>query len=138
MILIACVEDRMGMMFNHRRLSRDREVVRDILEMCGAQFLYMEEYSAKLFEEPETGCLPGNIQITAEIPSGGLKGVYFFTERPQMIQESLTEKIVLYRWNRKYPADEFFSIDLSGWKLQNCEEFAGNSHKKITKEIYGR
>lgn len=137
MILIACVDDRMGMMFNHRRVSRDKEVIRDILEMCSAQRLYMEEYSAKLFEDPKSGILPENIQITAEILSGGFEGAYFFVERPQMIQEKLLEKIVLYHWNRRYPADEFFPVNLSGWELQGCEEFAGNSHEKITKEIYG-
>ena len=48
------------------------------------------------------------------------------------------EAVVLYKWNRVYPADQYFSKDLSGWKMVETEEFAGSSHEKITKERYER
>ena len=48
------------------------------------------------------------------------------------------EEIVLYRWNRRYPADLRFTLPLEGWTLVRSEEFAGSSHEKITKEVYRR
>ena len=48
------------------------------------------------------------------------------------------EKIVLFRWNRVYPADTWLdlSLDEEGWHLVNCQEFSGSSHKTITQEVY--
>lgn len=132
MYLVACVDDRMGMLFNRRRVSRDKKVSQDILDMCKDKKLYIEECSALLFSE-----FPGEkIQAIKEISAADLKGQYVFLEDPEKIQESQTEAIILYRWNRKYPADRYFSIDLAQWKLVETTEFPGNSHEKITKEKY--
>ena len=49
-----------------------------------------------------------------------------------------TREIILYKWNRVYPADFRFEVDLSSWKLEESEEFAGLSHEKITRERYIR
>ena len=48
------------------------------------------------------------------------------------------EKVILFHWNRDYPADTYFTLDISGWTLEESEEIAGYSHEKITKEIYNR
>lgn len=132
MYLVACVDDCMGMLFHHRRVSRDKKVSQDILDMCKDKKLYIEESSALLFSE-----FPGErIRTIKEISAADLKGQYVFLEDPEKIQESETETIILYRWNRKYPADHYFSIDLTQWKLMETTEFPGNSHEKITKERY--
>ena len=47
-------------------------------------------------------------------------------------------EIYLYRWNRDYPADVYFPVDLSVWKCVETKEFAGSSHEKITRERYTR
>ena len=46
------------------------------------------------------------------------------------------EKLIVFRWNRKYPADFWLDADLRDWKLIEAEEFPGNSHEKITQETY--
>ena len=48
--------------------------------------------------------------------------------------------IVVYKWNRIYPSDFYFDIDLNtnSWELLKTEEFQGSSHEKITKETYRR
>jgi hypothetical protein len=45
---------------------------------------------------------------------------------------------VVYRWNRRYPGDVFFDLDVSAapWRCVETEEFVGSSHEKITKEVY--
>lgn len=134
MYLIACVEDRMGMLFNHRRVSQDKAVCKNIIDMCEKQKIYIQEYSFVLFKDYD----PDNIKIMKDFFSSDLRGQYVFVENPESVKEEMLEKIILYHWNRKYPADQFFPIDLTGWKLSETAEFSGNSHEKITKEIYVR
>lgn len=136
MILAVCAEEKMGMMFHKRRVSRDRKVCEDLLRMCSERSLYMEAFSAKLFEgaEDRLHLLEEGADICGRIPDGAV----FFAENPEHIPEEQVESIVLYRWNRRYPADQYFDICLEEWKLESSEEFAGYSHEKITKEIYVR
>ena len=47
------------------------------------------------------------------------------------------EKIVLFRWNRHYPADVHFQFP-GKWHLVQTEDFPGSSHEKITMEVYER
>ena len=51
MIVVACIDERKGMMFNCRRQSRDRAVCNDILKDCEGHRLYMTAYSKGLFEK---------------------------------------------------------------------------------------
>ena len=48
------------------------------------------------------------------------------------------EGVILYRWNRTYPADLRLTLSLEGWSLERREIFAGSSHEKIIKEVYRR
>lgn len=54
MILILCVDDRGGLMFNRRRQSQDRLVRQDMLHLCGARPLAVSPYTARQFG-PEDG-----------------------------------------------------------------------------------
>ena len=48
------------------------------------------------------------------------------------------QQVALFRWNRRYPGDVFFTLDLAGWSLASSEEFEGSSHGCITLERYTR
>lgn len=138
MNLIACVDDRMGMMFHGRRQSRDRAVAADIRQMCGGTKLWIAPESEKLFGEECDG-----IHIAEDFFTKAGQGEYCFVETwPEKLTAEFcgksVEQVILYRWNRAYPADRHFPLDLGGWKLEKTEEFAGTSHDKITKEIYRR
>ena len=134
MILVACLDDDNGMMFNHRRQSQDRELRKHLLLISSGQKLWMSRYSAKQFE---VDCK----QIIAD-DSFMLKakdGDYCFVEDVDAAQyESKVEKIIIYRWNRKYPSDLRFTIPLNGglWKKTKVEDFAGCSHENITMEVH--
>ena len=52
--------------------------------------------------------------------------------------ESRIEEVILCHWNRDYPADMYFKMDLGSWKLAETQEYAGSSHEKITEERYVR
>ena len=46
--------------------------------------------------------------------------------------------MILCHWNRDYPADMYFKMDLGSWKLAETQEYTGSSHEKITEERYVR
>ena len=52
--------------------------------------------------------------------------------------ENIIEKLILFKWNRVYPKDFIFDIDISDWNLLETTDFPGNSHSKITMEVYTR
>ena len=54
LILKACVDDGMGMMFNKRRVSRDEAVIRRIIKIVGNKRIWMSQYSYPLFENIKT------------------------------------------------------------------------------------
>ena len=129
MQVIITVENRNGMLFNHRRVSRDQKVYERILAYCKEKKLWMNAYSAKLFEN--------NPQIRVSETFLEQKDAICFVE-DQDVTPYLPEidTIILFHWNRDYPADFFFTVDLSEWNRIHQEEFAGKSHEKITMEVY--
>lgn len=129
MQVIITVENRNGMLFNHRRVSRDQKISERILAYCKEKRLWMNAYSAKLFEN--------NPQICVSETFLEQKDAICFVE-DQDVTPYLPEidTIILFHWNRDYPADFFFTVDLSEWNRIHQEEFAGKSHEKITMEVY--
>lgn len=135
MTLICCVDDAMGMAFNKRRQSRDIEVTKKIIGLCQNKTLFIDEYSKKLFEE--TGFTDFKI-LESGFSEFSKNSCCFLEKTSPSPYEKYTDKIILFRWNRAYPGDTYFDIDLNGgnWHLTNTEEFAGKSHEKITMEVY--
>ena len=135
MIVIACTDDNQGMLFNHRRQSQDRVQRQRMLERIGGEKLWVDTYTAGLFAAEDRERL-GVDDACLECAGDG---EYCFVGKEDLgpVEEKI-EKIILYRWNRVYPADVHFPIDLNEWKLVQTEEFVGSSHEKITEEIYER
>lgn len=135
MILIACVDDKFGMLFNRRRQSQDRMLRERVLQLTDGKTLRMNEYSRKQFGDAE---IP-QIQVSETFLQEAGKGDYCFLETldPAPYEKSI-EQIVLYKWNRVYPADVYFTISLQehSWKLTQTTDFAGASHETITEEVY--
>ncbi len=143
MILIVCIDDNKGMMFNHRRQSQDRVLRRHILDMVGNGKLWMNEYSGKMFAKDSEELLQGPVQTDEDFLKKASSGEYCFVETNScgldMFPDTTNiESVVLYKWNRVYPADQYFTKYLSGWKLVETAEFAGSSHEKIMEERYER
>ena len=128
MKLIVCLDDNRGMLFNNRRQSRDRVLIENILEYCKGEKLYTNEYSSKLFPE-------NVVEVFRNVED--IENAYCFAEN-FIVSENDVEEIIIYKWNRVYPADMYFNIDLNGWKLSETMDFEGSSHDKITREIYVR
>ena len=134
MILIACIDDRGGMLFNHRRQSQDRLLRLDLLEEAAGRPVWMNAYSRKQFDPA-----PENIRVEEDFAARAGEGEFcFFEDVDPAPWLDKAETVILYHWNRRYPADLYFPLPLTGWSVKRREEFAGSSHEKITKEVYVR
>lgn len=139
MIVCVVVDDNNGMMFNNRRQSQDKLLRKDILDSCGDNVLWFSNYSAEQFAFDFPSGFPSNIKVDdAFLSKAGEKDVCFVEELPLSLHANNIHKLIVYKWNRVYPADVYFELDLSNgnWINTSTSEFAGNSHKKITKEVW--
>ena len=137
MVIIVCVDERRGMTFNGRRQSRDSKIYADIAEnMAEGSRLLADEYSKPLFSE-----LAINAEFRGDFLDVAEKGDVCFVEKGALLPYvKKAEKLIIYHWNRHYPSDTRLDIipENIGFSLVATKEFEGNSHEKITKEIYGK
>jgi hypothetical protein len=131
--LIVCLDERKGMMFNNRRQSRDRVLIDNMIKMIGDDKLYIAPYSESLFE---------NKEIKLKVKKNPLKAAdenwCFIENLPVAEYKDEIETVVIYHWNRHYPGDFFFDLELDSYSLESSEELVGSSHEKITKEIWNK
>ncbi len=132
MIVVVCLDDNNGMMFNKRRQSSDAVLTQRILDMANTSKLWVNKYSAKLFYD-------SNISVAADFLEKAGEGEFCFVEDTDIAPYiDRIEKLILYRWNRRYPSDRKLDLALDDWKLIQTQEFAGRSHAIITEEVYVR
>ena len=135
MIVIACVDDNNGMLFHQRRQSRDIALYNHILQLTKKKRLLMNEYSAKQFLKEEHQ----NVIVQSNFLDIAQEQDYCFVENTEISKYGNDiQKIILYRWNRVYPADYYFQFPINKdiWKLQKVSDIKGNSHDMITEEVY--
>lgn len=130
MTLIFCLDDHNGIMFNGRRQSSDKAVTERIMNYADGHKLLISAYSAKLLPAGEV--FDGQFQQEDVV----------FAESSELIDLCIdkADKLILYRWNRAYPADVHIPAQLlaEGWHLEERTDFIGNSHDLITQEVYIR
>ncbi|MCQ2558173.1 MAG: hypothetical protein MJ135_03530 [Oscillospiraceae bacterium] len=138
MNLMIAIDERCAMQFNGRRQSRDRELIRRILQQTSGKKLWICPDSAELFEGVENA----NIAVSEAAAEMAGEGEFCFVENPPLsCMLPRIERFFVYRWNRKYPGDVFPDLrpwEAEEWKLENSCEFAGYSHEQITEDIYIR
>ncbi len=133
MKVILCLDDRNGMLFNHRRQSRDRAILEKTRKICGGNSIYMNHYSEKMFEQF------GPVASKEDFLDYAGDDDWCFVENVSLKKyEEQIQEILVFRWNREYPADYFLDIPLANEKrtFRGYVEFPGYSHEKLTMEIY--
>jgi len=135
MTVYVCLDDRNGMQFNHRRQSRDAEVFRDILSRLPAA-LTIDPFSQTLMQSAGIPWGPAPEDLAQLAPDAH----FFLEDRTPSDVVPFASTVIIYRWNRHYPADLHWDVDLTeaGFSLREVSEFAGKSHEKITREVYTR
>lgn len=134
MIVIVTLDDRDGMMFNHRRQSQDKVLRERILRMTVGKKMWMNHYTEKQF--PNAAECP-QINVSDNFLSEAGPGEYCFVENESLAPFARwIEGLIVYRWNRAYPGDQKFDLSLEQWRMVSSVDFPGNSHEKITEEVY--
>lgn len=134
MKLVVCLDDGNGILFNKRRQSKDSILRQRLLERSRGSVLWMNAYSAAQFAE-----MSDSIRVNEDFLSKAGEGEYCFVENLDVAPfADRINQVIVYKWNRKYPADTRFPMELftSRWKLIESTEFAGSSHERITEEVY--
>ena len=129
---IVCIDDGLGMMFNRRRQSRDAHLIADLRAHLDGAPLWILPYSAPLLADSGI-----SLSVRKDAPDAAGRDDFCLLEitDPTPFLGRVCE-LIIYRWNRRYPADLVFGADLSGFSLIESTEFAGSSHDKITKEVW--
>ncbi len=118
---ILCIDDSMGIKFNKRRVSKDIEIIKDILTFTSLN-LIIDDDSIDLFQYYDINIDSFNNNENS----------YHFTEKD--IEDC--SELILYLFNKKYPSDTKLTIDLNNYKLDSTYDFTGNSHDIITRKVY--
>lgn len=113
------------LLFNRRRCSRDRAVIADILTSYSPSEICVSAYSAPLFD---------GARVISDL-SEAAEGVLFIEDFPLSTALAQADKLIVYRFERIYPADVRLEIP-SNFILAEATEFPGFSHEKITREVY--
>lgn len=134
MKLVICIDERGGMAFGGRRVSRDRLLISDLSELISDSTLFIEPYSAELFEDSNLNIIVSDKPMRSA-EAGDFAFIELFDPAPYL---NLAEELIIYKWNRRYPFDLSMSKTPSelGFKLKSVFEFKGRAHDKITREIY--
>lgn len=131
MNLIICLDNNGGYSFAGRRQSKDKTQLHNMLSLVGDNQLLLNEYSAGLFE-----IIPDNVIVCEDPLNSADKNDFCFIENIN-IDHTDINKVIIYRWNRAYPSDKKLTHNiLDGKKLIEILDFTGNSHEKITREVW--
>lgn len=127
MTLIVCLDDKNGMLFGTKRQSRDSVLIQRIIHLTQGKKLVLSPYSATLFQEKK------DLVITDD-PAALAGGDDFLFVENTPLPENGFDTLLIYRWNRHYPATRFFTLTTEGFTLKETTEFQGTSHDCITEE----
>jgi len=130
MIVMICLDDKGGMRFHDRRQSQDRILRQRMKEIVKDAKVFMNETSEKLYQEFQN-------QVVCEdfLEKAGENDYCLVEDQSLLPLEKEIKKIIIFWWNKIYPADMFFDLSLDQWQLVETKEFEGSSHQ-ITEEIY--
>lgn len=130
MIVMICLDDKGGMRFHDRRQSQDRILRQRMKEIVKDAKVFMNETSEKLYQEFQ------NRVVCEDFLEKAGENDYCLVEDQSLLPlEKKIKKIIIFWWNKIYPADMFFDLSLDQWQLVETKEFEGSSHQ-ITEEIY--
>lgn len=125
MRIIICLDDKGGISFGGRRLSRDRELISYLCARYGR--MCVSPYSAQLFE--------GMDAVISPDPAHSECDTCFVEDTEPYLDSPDAEELVVCRWNRIYPSDRRIAIP-PHWRAVEEDELTGSSHDRITVSVY--
>ena len=135
MQVVVCVDRRNGLLFNHRRQSMDLLQRQDLCRMLRGKRLYMSLFSYELYRDVSD---PVIIADSDYLRLCGASDWCLIEGEEINRCFDRVNRLLLYQWNRTYPADVFFRGDLQSFTIEEQVDFRGSSHEKITRTLLER
>lgn len=134
--MIVALDDRNGMMFNNRRQSQDVKLREYLIQLTQGSNLFLNQYSFTQFK----GMDLTNVTVDDSFIEKANENDFCFVENKALAPYlNKINTIFVCRWNRDYPSDLKFDIDLSNnYKLISSVDIVGKSHKEITLEEWSK
>ena len=138
MKVIYVLDKNNGVLFNHRRQSRDAFLVENIVNKVNQEngTLYVSDYSKELFEGTDV-----SIHLLTEFSlSEAKENDFVFIENEDIQLDDYKGELVyyFYKWSSVYPSDKKIELPLNDAEVIKKETFSGNSHDEIYLEIWRR
>lgn len=130
-----CIDDDNGILFNNRRLSKDKVLIQWIMDYIDGKSIWMRSYSQELFDGYK------NIKVADDYLDKADTEDYCFVEDDKLAAYlEKADTIFVCRWNRRYPSDLKFEncLSIDKWSKSIIDEFKGSSHEKITIERWDK
>ena len=136
MKIIYVLDKNNGVLFNHRRQSKDAFLTENIVSKVKQEngTLFVSDYSKKLFDGSDV-----SIQSLAEFNlSEAKENDFVFIENEDIQLDDYTGELeyYFYKWPSVYPSDKTLELPLNDAEVIKKEQFKGNSHDKIYLEIW--
>ena len=136
MKIIYVLDKNNGVLFNHRRQSKDAFLTENIVSKVKQKngTLFVSDYSKKLFDGSDV-----SIQSLAEFNLSEAKEndfVFIENEDIQLDDYKGELEYYFYKWPSVYPSDKTLELPLNDAEVIKKEQFKGNSHDEIYLEIW--
>ena len=119
MKIFVCLDEKGGMMFNHHRQSRDRILMADMKTSVEASPLLVSPYSEKLVREHGIPCSVHENLLSVS----GSDDFCFVEDTDASDYADRIDTVIIYKWNKRYPADVFLKLDMSPFKMVSVYDF---------------
>lgn len=130
MTFAVCIDDRGGMAFMGKRLSRDRVQLERLFSLVGEGVLLVTPYSERLVEGFPRVRVVSDVRVREENTV-----LFLETVDPTPLLRS-GDTLAVYRFGRHYPSDLRLVADLSRMELLSACAFVGSSHPDMTETLY--
>ena len=131
MTVVVCTDSRGGMLFLGRRVSRDREMIADLMTLTPSVLCHP-------FSEKYLASTPLPFRATEDpLAEAGREDFCFIEHLPLLPHLDRIDRLIIYSWGVAYPFDYALDIDpRAAFRRTDCYEFVGHSHPTIQREIF--
>ena len=145
MKIVFVLDQKNGMMFNHRRQSFDqaiiKKIVEDVKETNGR--LWLSDYSKELFASYDVNMMPLE---EFDLSKANEKDFVFVENIDVDLEAMIADKemsveLNFYRWDKVYPSDKKMTFTkelLDTFFVKNSYELSGETHDVISVEVWNK
>lgn len=135
---IVCVDDRMGVAFNRRLLSRDKYIDGYLEELSESGRVVADNNYIKYIDNEN---YENSENISEEELRDNEENINIFCSSKDTLSYSkIADRVTVFFWNRRYPSDVQFDYDYvrNNFQLQKHEDDIEGSTHSLTMEIWIR